>query len=497
MNSPSSPRPVLLIVDDDENLLRAMRRTTERAGYQVFAVTTAEEGLECLDGHDVDVALIDHNLPRMSGVELISRARQDHPATDYVLFTAVGDADLGFRALRSGADGFLTKPVEHHNLLAQLHRGVQAKRLRAENADLRQAGGEQSPADRLLLGSSRAMVRLKNEIRSFAATNEHILILGESGVGKELCAKALNAESGRRGKFVVRNCGALTASLANLELFGADPGAYSGMADPTRPKLGAFETAQDGMVFLDEIGDLPLEMQVNLLRTLENRTFTRAGGVTELPFRGRVIAATHRNLEEMVAEGTFRKDLFHRFQLTLRMPPLREHREDVELLTWQFLSQISRDHNRAIESVTPEAMACLRNYDWRENNVRELRNALVQAVIRAPGTTIGIAHLPDKVREGGASGPPDPTWPPSPGPRPGPTPPPAPPAGGLHLPAELLAMDHATAKDEAITAFETWYLTHMLDKADWNITHAAELAGVKRPNFYRLMKRYGIGTDDA
>jgi len=480
--------PVLLVVDDEPIMLKSIRRIAQSEGYRVFAVSTAEEGLETLDAHDVDVALIDYNLPRMSGLELIDRARKDHPATDYQLFTGEGDADLGFRALRSGADGFITKPINAQYLLAELRRGVQAKRLRAENQDLRRAE-EKSPADRLLLGPSAEMAKVRHQIRSVASMPVHVMILGESGVGKEVCARALNAESGRKGTYVVKNCGAIAKNLVDLELFGAEPGAYTGMADSRKPHLGAFEIAQDGIVFLDEVGDLPLDMQVKLLRVLENRTFQRMGSAMEREFRGRIIAATNKDLQAMVEEGTFRQDLLHRFALTIRMPPLREHKDDIELLTWQFLSQLCQENQRVIESVEPEAMHCLKAHDWRENNVRELRNALFRALIQTRGTVIRVEHLPDEVQQAGGqqrlerrlqapAGPAPVSAPPRP--------------AGQSLPHSLLELSHAEAKEEATCAFERWYLTTWLERHDGNVTQAAQACGLKRPNFYRLMKRYGV-----
>lgn len=480
MNAPS--KPILLVVDDEPLVLRSVKSIASKAGFEVFAVPTAERGLEILEEQDVDIALVDNGLPRMLGIELIAKASQKHPNTDYVLFTGQGEPDLGFKALQRGASDYVTKPIRYDWLMSTIRRGLQAKRLRDENQGLR---GETSPVDRMLLGPSSRMDKLRQQIRDYARSRAPIMILGESGVGKDVCARALNAESGRRGTYVAKNCGAIPGELAELELFGAEPNSHSNAGNEVF--RGAFETADSGVVFLDEVGDLPLRMQVKLLRVLENGTFQRIGGSHDVEFNGRIVGATNKPLPEMVKDGAFRQDLLHRFPLVLHVPPLREHLEDVPMLAWRFLSDVCAQLDRHMEAIDPEAMEMLQAHEWRDNNVRELRNVILNAVVTARGRQVRVDDLPARIRDaverGGA-----------PARRTGtsssPTAEASPPATGLD--PELLHLAWTESKQSAEAAFADWYLRHHLNATGWNISAAARRCGVKRSNFHRLMKRYEI-----
>lgn len=492
--SQESARPILLVVDDDRHMRRAVRRIAARHGCEVLEAASGEEGLELLDRYDATCAFIDHMLPGMLGLDVLRRAVSEYPDVGYVLFTAEGDADIGFEAHRLGAD-YTVKRGEEGWLVELLHKALNSGRLKKENAALRRqvrerrTGGlrERSEVDKLLLGPSAAMESLRDQIQRYAASaGNHVLILGESGVGKEVVARALYAEAGRPGRLITLNSGALPENLAESHLFGHEKGSFTG-ADSLR--IGAFEGAGEGFVFLDEIGDLPYPLQVNLVRVLENRVFHRVGSTTEYPFRGRVIAATHQPVEQMIADNRFRQDLRWRFSLTIHVPPLREHPEDIPVLAMQFLKDECSRSKRAIRDISRDAWRCLTAHEWRDNNVRELRNAITHAVTEARGDVIEVEDLPPTVR---ASAGRTTTTPSAVSPLrthgPGAVANAAP--DGLVLPDPLLHLHWKEAKKEGTHRFGRWYVMELLRRNDGNVTHAARDAGVKRPNFHRLMKQY-------
>lgn len=481
------PKPVLLVIDDERHMRRAVRAIARRQGCEVIEAEHGEEGLELLDRHDVTCAFVDQMLPGMLGVDVLRRAVREHPNVAYVLFTSAGDADIGFQAYKLGADYTTKQGGNSEWLLETLHKALLSGKLKRENAALRKHV-ETSPADRLLLGPSPQMERVRKDVRKYAAmSSQHILVLGESGVGKEVCAKALHAESGRPGRLVTLNAGAISTSLAESELFGHEKGAFTS-AD--RVKVGAFEHAGEGAVFLDEIGDLPLPIQVKLLRVLESGTYSRVGSNEERVFRGRVIAATNHDLDKMIEEGRFRKELRWRFGFTIHLPPLRAHVPDVPILAMRFLMEHCAEIDRSIRNITREAMACLQAYEWRRNNVRELRNVMAEAVASCSGDFIELGDLPEVVRAAG------------PLQRPqvlhgmqAPTPSPASAApSGPALGLSLLDVPYKSAKQESVHLFARWYLVEKLVEHGGVVTHAAEASGMKRPNFHRLMKEH---LDDA
>lgn len=486
-------RPMLLVVDDVSIVRKSIRRVAERQGFSVTEAGSGEEALEYLATGEFACAFIDHVLPGKLGLDVLKEAVTVSPTTDFVLFTGEGDAEVGFEAHQLGAD-YTTKPVAPDWILGALRRSLTTRRLREENAKLRSDATE-SPVDRILLGGSQVMGEVRRTVRTYAGMpTQHVMVLGESGTGKELCARALNAESSHRGRFIAVNCGGFPPGLAESQLFGHDAGSYTGA---TGAHAGFFEAADNGILFLDEIGELPLMVQVKLLRVLESGTFTRLGSTKERTFNGRVVAATNQPLEDMIAQKTFRPELRYRFGFTIQLPALRDHLEDVPLLAMRFLADHCAKTERTVRSISPAAMHCLQAYDWRLNNVRELRNTLAQAVAHTTSDQIEVDVLPARVRQAGGRTP----WSSSlPAPRrthapPGPSAAPKPTPGGPVLPEELLSMTYAEAKDTARDIFVKWYLMRRLVDARGNVTAAAEAAGVKRPNFHRLMKQHFSASD--
>lgn len=476
--------PVLLLIEDQPQMRRTVRRIAERSGFTVHIAVSAEDGLPILDANYVDVALVDQGLPGMQGVQFIGRARMRHPEVTYILFTASGDVSVGFAALEKGAYDYLTKATGGERLMATLRRGVDARRLKAENQELR-SQVEDSPADRLLLGHSATMSRVRDKVRQYAASRRPLLIVGESGVGKDVCARAVNAESNRRGRYVARNCGAIPRELFESQLFGHEAGAFTG-AD--KRLIGSFEEVGEGTIFLDEIGDLPLEMQVKLLRVLENRTFRRVGGTKDLDFNGRVVAATNKDLAHEVREGRFREDLLYRLNaLEIRMPPLREHPEDISMLAYMFATEEAQAIGRNITHIAKGAMDCLETYEWRQNNVRELRNTIVRMVVGASGQALTEDLLPEPIAAATSRRIHDRR-------QVVPTPQVQQRRSALvpQLPPDLLALPYSEAKERAEQVFGAWYVDALLRRAGGNVTEAAKEAGQRRPNFHRLMKRFGV-----
>jgi DNA-binding NtrC family response regulator len=492
-------QPTLLVVEDERLVRRSVMRIASQQGFRTIGVPNAEEGLDTLAKEDVDVVLVDQGLPgRLQGVSFIREARQRHPTLDYVLFTGEGDVSVGYEALQHGASDYFTKPIQDSQRFAQvLRRGVEARRLREENAHLqRRALGGEGHAERLLLGRSDAMEQLRSAIRRYAGGKEPILVTGDTGAGKDVVARALHAEGGRdQGRYVAVNCGAIPRELFESQLFGHEEGAFSGARSR---HVGYFEEAGEGTVFLDEIGDLPHEMQVKLLRVLENRTFRRVGGSRDIEFRGRVVAATNRDLASMVEERTFRKDLWYRINmLRIRVPPLREHPEDIVILAYFFAKEKAATLGRTFKAIHPDAMRALMSFHW-PGNVRQLGNVITSMLYESTGEIIGPAGLPPEVMAAGQAGLPIlAAHPPSEAAPDASTPAPPSPAGGLHLPEELLDRHYQEAKEEVIRAFSTWYLGEALRRSGGNKTRAADFAGMRRPNLARLLKKFDVTVPDG
>jgi two-component system response regulator AtoC len=458
---PKSDQGLVLIVDDDELVQRAVGRSVRARGYQVRLVGTAEEAAVILRQEPIDVVLTDVHLPGMSGMELLSRGQRIRPSAVFMVFTGMGDLQTAYSCLELGAADYFEKPIEDWpRFFTVLRRSVDFARLREENAQLKQ-GGE-------LFGNSQAMVDLRARINQIGRSSATVLIQGESGTGKELVARELHRASGRTGAFTAINCAAIPSALIESELFGHVRGAHSTAADD---RLGLLRAADEGTLLLDEIGDMPLELQAKLLRVLESRRFRPVGGDSELPLTARILAASHRDLREAVKSGSFRGDLLYRLDVvTLQVPPLREREGDVALLTYRFARDFAGADARTIERVDPEAMHLLEAYPW-PGNVRELRNALHRAVLLCTDGVIRARDLPIRRADPrDASGT-------------------APDAGDAF--SAFFDMPYAEAKEAVVEAFTVRYLERLVERYG-SVTAAADKAGMARPNLSRLLKRFGI-----
>ncbi len=373
----------ILIIDDEEPLRRTLQLHLKALDAEVKTAADLASGKEVWKNFRPDIVLLDVMLPDGDGVAFLAEATEKGWGGLVILITASGDMEKATQAMRLGAYDYLTKPLDIDQLDAVLERAIRA--LGDERKTIAETDTEAEPAAGRIVGKSRAILELHKQIGLASRSYANVLIRGESGSGKELAARAIHRNSDYPGPFVPVNCSAIVPSLAESELFGHEKGAFTG-AVATR--IGKVEAAAGGTLFLDEIGDLSLELQVKLLRLLQEREFTRVGGTETLPLKARVIAATHRNLEEMIEAGEFREDLYYRLQvLEIRLPPLRERLEDIPLLVTALLRKINRETHRNVTEVPSEVMKALQEYPW-PGNVRELENRLISAVIHSPGRTL-------------------------------------------------------------------------------------------------------------
>ncbi len=387
----SDYRGSILIADDEEAARSSLGQILLDDGYQVTQAADGQEALRLVAREAPDVLLTDLRMPGMDGQELLSRVRQGYPEVDVVVMTAHGTIRSAVRALRDGAEDYLTKPIDVEELEHLLVRLLARKKLANETRLLRERLDEKYRFDNII-GRSTEMLEVFRLVEQVAPSQASILITGDSGTGKELIAQALHQRSPRRdAPFVKVSCAALPETLLESELFGHERGAFTGAISR---RAGRFEIAAGGTIFLDEIGDVPPGMQVKLLRFLQERQFERIGGNVTLTVDVRVIAATHRNLPALVREGKFREDFFYRLNvIEIPLPPLRTRTQDVPLLVDFFVRKFAAANAKEVDSVSDETMAALSNYAW-PGNVRELEHAIERAVVLARGPELDISLFP-------------------------------------------------------------------------------------------------------
>jgi DNA-binding NtrC family response regulator len=387
---------VVFLVDDDDGSRDAMTRTLERVGYTLRAFSSAEEALEQInEGEQVDAIVSDVRMPGMDGYEFLRAVREEHPNLPFLLVTAYADVDDAVAALQEGADDYLTKPVKVQELRQRVQLQLERRVLSDENRRLRQRL-EKSFGFEGIVGRSTAMEELLERLRVVAPTRSTVLIVGESGTGKELVANALHQNSPRvQGPFVAINCGAIPGEILESELFGHEKGAFTGAH---QRRVGLIERASGGTLFLDEISELSADLQVKLLRVLEEKHIMRVGGSTQIPVDFRLVAATNRDLAHWVETGRFRQDLFYRLKVVeLFIPPLRERSEDIPLFVQHFLQIFNEELDRDVGGVHPAVLAALKRQPW-PGNVRELRNLIESTVLFAKSREIELDDLPPEYR---------------------------------------------------------------------------------------------------
>jgi DNA-binding NtrC family response regulator len=460
-----NPMPPRVLVVDDEELVRwSLRQELERAGYLVDEASTAAAALESALRDLPDLVLLDHRLPDRTGVEVLRELKKALPRLPVVMLTAHASIDGAVEAMKEGAYDYLTKPFEVDDVLRALRRATEAAHLREELAQVRERGQREYGLANVI-GPSSAMrdaVRMVQRVASSEAST--ILLLGESGVGKGLIARALHVEGAARERpFQNITCTALPENLLESELFGHERGAFT---DAKVLKKGLFELADGGTVFLDEIGDMSLVLQGKLLRFLEEKAFRRVGGTRDIHVVARIIAATNKDLEKEVEAGRFRRDLYYRLRvIPIVIPPLRERQEDIEPLAAHFLAHFNAEFHKAITGFSPEVLEGLRRYSW-PGNVRELRNAIERAVLLADSSRLEREDLPFEIWRGGrraaatseGSG------------------------GGYTLPARGLVL----------ADLEKDLLCQALERSHGNRTRAARLLGLNRDRIRYRIQKFGL-----
>ncbi|HHN64881.1 MAG TPA: sigma-54-dependent Fis family transcriptional regulator [Nitrospirae bacterium] len=387
----------ILIVEDEETLRESIRRIFTKEGYIVDTTGTAEEALTLVGENFYDIIITDIILPGMDGLEMLERVKELHPEQIFIVITAYASIDTAVKALRLGAYDYIMKPIIHEEIKQVVRNAITEKNLKAENRLLKQALSKEYDFSKVI-GESKQIKAVLEEIKKIADSKSNVLLLGETGTGKELFARVIHNNSSRADMpFVPINCSAIPESLLESELFGHIKGSFTGAVTN---KKGLFEEADGGTVFLDEIGDLPPSFQVKLLRVLEDQMVRPVGSTKFREVDIRFITATNRNLYEAVKEGRFREDLYYRINvITLELPPLRDRKEDIPLLARYYLNKYTRDFGKEDKELTPEALSLLVGYRW-PGNIRELQNVLERAVLISEGRYIKPEHFPDNIRMG-------------------------------------------------------------------------------------------------
>ena len=390
----------ILIVEDDETLRNVMQLQLKKLGYEVTAVPDVERAMDILQRFPQDLIITDLNLPGISGIDLLKRIRSESVGSAVIVMTAYGTIQSAVEAMRYGAYDYITKPIEPYDLKALVSRALDHHRLIEEVQVLRSCLDQKYGFENII-GSSGALMRALDVAARVAPTDATVLIRGETGTGKELVAKAMHFQSARRDRpFVTINCAAIPRELLESELFGYMKGAFTGALTH---KKGKAEIADGGTMLLDEIGEMPMELQVRVLRLIQEREIEKIGARTPTKVDVRIIAATHRNLEAMVNDGVFREDLYYRLLVVpIELPSLRERRSDIPDLVWHFLEKAKRKHNRSDVVLNSDLLPIFSNYSW-PGNVRQLENTIERMVLLSRGPEIAHSDLPDFLLGGGLS----------------------------------------------------------------------------------------------
>ena len=457
-----SPGRAVLVIDDEEVMRDVLQTLLQRAGYAVQTANGGAEGLTLARRHPFDAVIVDVMMPDIDGLQVLEALRQEDDALPVLVITAYASMDTAVRAMQRGAFDYITKPFKHEEVLTVLGNAIEQRRLREENRHLRAEGARGLDTLSAIVGRSPQMLQVFKLIAQAAPSRTTVLITGESGTGKELVARALHVNSTRADRaFVPVNSGNLPPDLLESTLFGHVKGAFTGAV---APKKGLFELADQGTIFFDEIGNVPVETQAKLLRVMQEREFMRLGGMDTIRVDVRIIAATNVNLKDEMEAGRFREDLFYRLQvITIELPPLRSRTDDIPLLVHHFLDKYARDNGRAGMSVTPEALDLLVGYAW-PGNVRELENVIERAVVLSVGPVVTADRLPDAVR--GLS------------------------AGRAVRPVAL-PPDGISLRDE-VDAYERQWIEAALAAADGVQKRAAELLRIRPTTLNEMLKRHGL-----
>lgn len=444
----------ILIVDDEKIVRESLFHWFEDEGYAIDTAENAEQALQKFDKGKFDLILLDMKMPGMSGLDLLPKLKEIDKDCFVILITAFASVPSAIQALKDGAYDYVTKPVDPDELTHLVKNALEQKNLKEENEELKSKIDELIMPDNLI-GESLQMKKIFDLITTVAPTDTTVIIRGESGTGKELIAKAIHLNSKRKYfPIVTVNCGALPDSLLESELFGHEKGAFTGAH---YRRKGKFEMANGGTIFLDEIGSITQKMQVDLLRVIESKKFSRVGGNDVIQSDFRVITATNESLEELVKKGKFREDLYYRLNVfSILIPPLRERSDDISLLVNFFIKKYSTLMNKDIKGISTEALSYLKDYKW-PGNVRELENAIERAIVVGKNEIINLNDLP------------------------------------FHIDNAMLKDD----SDRSLSALEKKYIQKLLDENKWNISRTADILEIDRVTLYNKISKYSLKKNDS
>src|SRR6478672_325256 len=460
---PASAPIRVLIVDNDEALARAMEESLERVGYQCTVTTSGPEGARKLEQEEFDLIVTDLVMNDVDGMEILSRTRQVLPDAEVILVTGHATVPKAVEAMQQGAFNFLEKPITTSRLRAVCEKAADAIRLKRQNTELRERLDEKFGFEGIIFTAPQ-MQTVIDRLKRIAPTDATVLVSGESGTGKELIAQAIHQNSPRKGKrLVALNCAAVAENLVESELFGHVKGAFT---DAHSDRIGAFEYANGGTLFLDEVGDMPMSTQIKLLRVLEEHQITRVGDNKSVRVNVRLVSATNRSLEEMVAQGKFRNDLYFRLKVvTVNLPALRERRDDIVPLADHFRRQFAKRHHKQIKGISPVVTKRLNGYDW-PGNVRQLRNAIETMVVLDFDGTLDVDDLPPELAD-------EPVM-----------------TGGATAAAGPMELIGKTMDD-----IERWAIEETLKLTNDNREEAAKILGIGARTLYRKLEKYQSGGD--
>jgi len=445
----------VLLVDDEKAIRDSLKLILAEEGYTTDSAADGEEAFQKIKENNFDVVISDIKMPKMDGIQLMEESAKISPQTFFIIMTAFASVNTAIEALRKGAYDYLIKPVEFDDLIIRVKRLVDFKKLSVENKILRQRISSEAGYQNII-GKSEPMKKIFDLIEQVAPTNSNVFIYGKSGTGKELVAKAIHYNSRRKENiFLPINCGAISENLIESELFGHKKGSFTGA---TEDKMGLFKVADGGTLFLDEIGDLPLNLQVKLLRAIEDKQFLPVGGTKHVTTDVRIIAATNQNIYEKTKTGEFREDLYYRLNVVeIKLPSLNEKKDDIPLLVNHFIEKACNEMGKKIIGVDNESMKLLINHDWR-GGVRELENVIERAVIFAKKDMISVDDLTENVR------------------------------------GSKIAEGYPDSLKDALKNFEKEHINKIIQKFDYNKEEAAKALKIGLSSLYRKMEDLGIPT---
>ncbi|SFM90715.1 sigma-54-dependent transcriptional regulator [Thermodesulforhabdus norvegica] len=445
----------ILVVEDEKTARENLKYILEKEGYEVVTAESGEKAVALLETEDFDLVITDLRMKNIDGMEVLERTRELCPEAEVIVVTAYATVESAVEAMKKGAYYYLAKPYQIDEVRVLVQKALEKSALKKEVHELRRRINKSQDSGPVIVGKSPKMVQLLNLVQHVAPADCNVLIIGETGTGKELIARMLHHLSPRRDKpFVAINCGAFTEELLANELFGHEKEAFTGAVST---KKGLLEAANGGTIFLDEIGEMPQSMQVKLLRVLQERKVIRVGGTREIPLDVRVVAATNRNLLKDVKEGRFRQDLYYRLNvITLNVPPLAERRDDIPLLCQYFAEKYATAQDKEIREISEEVIDILMNYEF-PGNVRELENIMERAVTLCKGDRIEPIHLPPDLQQ--------------------------------------LSLKYSRPRPQEFLTLEEYekdYILWVLKKVKWNKTRAAEILGIDRVSLWRRLKKWEI-----